>query len=119
LLNDERTGLIVEYDYSTDSYSVLCVWDDANQATNMAAKTGRLLQEGDTIQFLFPASNATTGINDVIPLETMEWHEDARVVYEGLGDGTFAFRYAITDVLGNETKSDLVYQKYENGRPVK
>ena len=119
LLNDEQTGIIVEYDFSTGEYAVLCVWDDANQVTGMAGKTGRLLQEGDTIQFLFPAANATTGASDIIPLETMQWHEDAVIAYESLGDGTFAFRYAITDVLGNETTTDLVYQRYQNGNAVK
>ncbi len=118
LLNDERTGLIVEYDYSTNEYAVLCAWDDANQVTNMAGKTGRLLQEGDKVQFLFPAANATTGASDVIPLETMNWHEDAPVVYEGLGDGKFAFRYVITDVLGNDTQTDLVYRTIKDGRVV-
>ena len=119
LLNDEQTGLIVEYEFSTNEYNVLCVWDEANQATGMAGKTGRLLEEGDKVQFLFPAENAKTGINDVIPLETMTWHEDAKVVYEKLGDGNFAFRYEITDVLGNKIDTDLVYQRYKNGRVVK
>lgn len=118
-LNGEQTGLIVEYDFSTNEYGVLCVWDDANQVTGMAAKTGRLLEEGDEVQFLFPAMNAKTQINQTIPLETMTWHEDAVITYEGLGDGTFAFRYVITDVLGNEIKTDLVYQRYENGKAVK
>ena len=118
-LNGEQTGLIVEYDFSTNEYSALCVWDDANEVTGMAAKTGPLLQEGDEIQFLFPAMNAKTQINQTIPLETMTWHEDALITYEGLGDGTFAFRYVITDVLGNETKTDLVYQRYQNGQAVR
>ena len=112
MLNGEQTGLIVEQDFTSQEYAVLCVWDDANQATNMAGKTGRLLEEGDTVQFLFPAANATTGKSDVIPLETMEWHEDAPVIMEELGSGTFAFRYTITDVLGKETETDLVYQRY-------
>ena len=118
MLNSRQTGLIVEYDYATDEYSVLCVWDDASTTSGMAGKTGQLLQEGDTIQFLFPASNATTGASDVIPLETMQWHEDATIAYAGLGDGTFAYRYRITNVLGNVQETDLVYQKFENGRPV-
>lgn len=119
LLNDEKTGLIVEYEFATNEYNVLCAWDEANQSTGMAGKTGRLLEEGDKIQFLFPAENAKTGISDMIPLETMQWHEDAPVVYEGLGDGNFAFRYEITDVLGNKIQTDLVYQTYKNGRVVK
>ena len=119
LLNDEQTGLVVEYEYKSKKFSVLCVMDEANQETGMAGKTGRLLTEGDKIQFLFPAENAKSGVSDVIPLETMEWHEDAAVAYEGLGDGSFAFRYKITDVLGNEMNTDLVYQNYKNGRVVK
>ena len=118
LLNDEQTGIIVEYEYSTNEYNVLCVWDEANQATGMAGKTGRLLEEGDKVQFLFPAENAKTGISDVIPLETMTWHEDAVVAYEGLGDGNFAFRYEITDVLGNKIDTELVYQRYKDGKVV-
>ena len=118
LLNDEQTGIIVEYEYSTNEYNVLCVWDEANQATGMAGKTGRLLEEGDKMQFLFPAENAKTGISDVIPLETMTWHEDAVVAYEGLGDGNFAFRYEITDVLGNKIDTELVYQRYKDGKVV-
>lgn len=118
-LNGERTGLIVEYDFSTNEYSPLCVWDDADQVTGMAAKGGKLLQEGDEVQFLFPAMNASTNISDIVPLETMKWHDDAVIAYEGLGDGTFAFRYAITDVLGNEIKTDLVYQRYEGGKAQK
>ena len=44
----------------------------------------------------------------------MTWHEDPTITYEGLGDGTFAFRYNVTDVLGNEHKSDLVFEKFVN-----
>ena len=119
LLNGEKTGLVVECNTKTNKYNVLCVWDEANQATGMAGKTGRQLTEGDEIQFLFPAENAKTGVSDTIPLETMNWHEDAVVAYEGLGDGSFAFRYQITDVLGNKIDTDLVYQNYKNGRVVK
>ena len=118
-LNGEQTGLIVEYDFSTNEYSALCVWDDANQVTGMAAKTGRLLQEGDEVQFLFPVMNAKTLISSTTALDTMTWHEDANIGYENIGDGTFAFRYVITDVLGNEMKTDLVYQRYANGHAVR
>ena len=93
--------------------------DEPNQETGMAGKTGRLLEKGDKVQFLFPAENAKTGISDVIPLETMEWHDNVSVVYEGLGDGNFAFRYEITDVLGNKINTELVYQRYKNGKVVK
>lgn len=119
LLNGEQTGLVIEYEYATNEYNVLCVWDEANQETGMAGKTGRLLEEGDKVQFLFPAENAKTGISDVIPLETMEWHEDAVVLYEGLGDGNFAFRYEITDVLGNKVNTELVFQRYKDGKVAK
>jgi hypothetical protein len=119
LLNGERTGLVIEYAYATNSYKVLCVMDEPNQETGMAGKTGRLLEQGDKVQFLFPAENAKTGISDVIPLETMEWHDNVSVAYEGLGDGNFAFRYEITDVLGNKINTELVYQRYKNGKVVK
>ena len=119
LLNGEQTGLVINYDFQSNEYNALCVWDEANQATGMSAKTGRLLEEGDQVQFLFPAENAKTGINAVIPLETMTWHEDAEIVYEGLGDGSFAFRYQITDVLGNRMNTPLVHQTYKNGKVAK
>ena len=114
-LNGERTGLVVEYDYSTNEYAVICEWDSNNADTGMAGRTGNLLQEGDKIEFLFPAANVTTGAQDVIPLGTMTWHEDPTIAYEGLGDGTFVIRYAITDVLGNVQKSDLVFERFQNG----
>ena len=117
-LNDERTGLLVEYDYSTNEFGVLCAWDENNPDTGMAGRTGRLLVEGDSIQFLFPAENTETGEQSVIPLGTMTWHEDPAITYQNVGDGTFAFRYVITDVLGNEQRTDLVYETYQNGKYV-
>jgi hypothetical protein len=117
-LNGERTGLLVEYDYSTNEFGVLCAWDENDTTTGMAGRTGRLLQGGDEVQFLFPATNTQTGEQSIIPLGTMAWHEDPKVAYEDLGDGTFAFRYVITDVLGNEQKTDLVYERFENGKYV-
>ena len=114
-LNGTRSGLIVEYDYSTNEYSVICAWDDNNVETGMAGMAGILLEEGDEIQFLFPAANVTTGNQDTIPLATMKWHDDVEIGYEGLGDGTFAFRYTITDVLGSKKATDLVFQEYKNG----
>ena len=115
-LNGERTGMVVEYDYSTNEYGVVCLWDENNADTGMAGRTGNLLQEGDQIEFLFPAANVSTGAQDVIPLGTMTWHEDPTITYEGLGDGTFAFRFDVTDVLGNEHKSDLVFEKFVNSK---
>ena len=115
-LNGERTGMVVEYDYSTNEYGVVCLWDENNTETGMAGRTGNLLQEGDQIEFLFPAANVSTGAQDVIPLGTMTWHEDPTITYEGLGDGTFAFRFDVTDVLGNEHKSDLVFEKFVNSK---
>ena len=114
-VNGERTGLLVEYDFSTDEFSVICAWDANDGDTGMAGRTGRLLEEGDEIQFLFPSLNTVTQEQDVIALGTMTWHEDPTIVYENLGDGTFAFRYVITDILGNEQKTDLVYSRYVNG----
>ena len=115
-LNGERTGLVLEYDYSTNEYGVICLWDENNAETGMAGRTNNLLEDGDQIEFLFPAANVTTGAQDVIPLGTMTWHDDPEITYEGLGDGTFAFRYSVTDVLGTEHKTDLVFEKFENGK---
>ena len=117
LLNDEQTGLVMEYDFTTDEFSVVCVHSEANPETGMTGKTGQLLQEGDTIQFLFPAQNQTLGTENVIPLESMTWHEDAVITYTDLGDATFGYRYTITDLLGQTIQTDMVYQKYSNGRP--
>ena len=117
LLNDEQTGLIMEYDYTTDEFSVVCVYSEANPETGMSEKPGQILQEGDKIQFLFPARNETLGTDSVIPLESMTWHEDAVIDYANLGDATFAYRYTITDLLGETMQTDLVYQTYKNGSP--
>jgi len=114
-LNGERTGLLVEYDYSTNEYGVLCAWDENDADTGMAGRTGRLLQNGDEVQFLFPSYNTETGEQSFIPLGTMSWHDNPKIAYESLGDGVFAFRYTITDVLGNRQQTDLVYERFENG----
>ena len=59
--------------------------------------------------------------NQLAVVEIIDAHRVADVVKRGLGlgDGNFAFRYEITDVLGNKIQTDLVYQTYKNGRVVK
>jgi len=118
-LNGERTNLLVEYDYSTNEFGVLCAWDENEVDTGMAGLTGRTLVEGDEIQFLFPTVNTSTEEQSFIPLGTMSWHENPKITYEYLGDGTYGFRYAITDVLGNVQLTDLVFERYENGTSVR
>ena len=117
-LNGERTNLLLEYDYSTNEFGVLCAWDENEVSTGMAGLTGRTLKEGDEIQFLFPTTNTSTEEQSFIPLGTMSWHEDPKITYEYMGDGTYGFRYAITDVLGNVQLTDLVFERYENGKYV-
>lgn len=115
-LNGERTGLVVEYDLSTSKYSVVCVWDENDASTGMAGRTGRTLETGDEVQFIFPSTNTVTGEQGAIPLGTMRWHDNPTIANEDMGDGTYAFRYKITDVLGNTRQTDFVYERYENGR---
>lgn len=117
-LNGDRTNLLVEYDFAISQFSVVCAWDENDAETGMAGQTGRLLEEGDEVQFLFPALSLSTNEESVIELGTMKWHDDPTVAYEYLGDGTFAFRYAITDVLGNEQVSDFVYESFVDGKYV-
>ena len=115
-LNGEETNMLVAYDFTSESYSILGVADTIDSDTGMASKTTKKLSAGDKITLITYAMSLD-GQN------TLVQYESDPVTYTGpdqfaeteLYDGEYAYQYKVTDTTGKDTTSDYAYITYENG----
>lgn len=115
-LNGTSTNMVVSYDFTTSSYSIIGVEDSIDQNTGMAGKTTKKLARGDQIVLVSDA----VSLSDTS--QVIEYDSDP-ITYTGpdqfteidLYDGQYAYQYTVTDTTGKQTNSDYAFIDYENG----
>ncbi len=107
-----RTNLLVSYDYHTDSYEVLCAYENADE-TGMAPKTTEALREGDELRFL--VERQVDGEMQSGSTGTIVWNDDVVVEPRHVGEGNFVYIVEVTDIFGNVYTPDPVLFTFADG----
>jgi hypothetical protein len=102
------------YDCNTNLYSVIGTWDGITES-GMSSKEIRKLKTGDTIVFLFGASDFASGDAYVVEFGGFTVSGDIMVEEAILFDAVFYYEYEITDIFGRVYTSDLAKIVSENG----
>ncbi|PKM86302.1 MAG: hypothetical protein CVU87_12435 [Firmicutes bacterium HGW-Firmicutes-12] len=113
-LNGQETNLRMVYDCNTNLYSVIGTWDGITES-GMSSKEIRKLKTGDTIVFLFGASDFASGDAYVVEFGGFTVSGDIMVEEAILFDAVFYYEYEITDIFGRVYTSDLAKIVSENG----
>ena len=107
-----RTNLLSMYDYATNSYEVLCVYDDAEDG--MVAKATAALSEGDQLRFL--VSRTIGGKTESGSTGTITWTDDTKMTMAFAGNVTYVYMVTVTDLFGNEYTPDPALITYSGGK---
>ncbi|HWP50448.1 MAG TPA: clostripain-related cysteine peptidase [Clostridia bacterium] len=113
-LNGVETNLRMSYDYTTSQYAVIGTWDGIDES-GMSSKEIRKLETGDSIEFLFGASDFATGESYSFPFGGFTVDGDVIVEETTLFDGIFYYEYEITDTFGKVYTSDMAKIVSQNG----
>ena len=108
LLNGEAYNLHVAYDFSTETWSILGA-SQGLDASGMASKELRLLQEGDTITTIWKMASFT-GDDDFEMFSADELTVTAETAFgeAPLFDGQYRMVIEMRDATGNQAYSDAV-----------
>ena len=108
-----KTNVLSMYDYPTNSYKVLCVYDDADE-TGMAGKTTASLKEGD--QLNFRVSRMINGEVQGGSTGTITWTKDTPMTEAFAGNVTYVYMATVTDIFGNEYTPQPALLTYSGGK---
>ena len=116
-LNGEEMFIKAVYDYNTEDYRILGVYDGMDDETGQSGRDVKKLKAGDKITFLFGVFDLESDDDDVdfVELGEITWSDDMVMTDEDLGDGDFFYMYCLEDVFGNELTGDPVYIEIKDG----
>ena len=116
-LNGEEMFIKAVYDYNTEDYRILGVYDGMDDETGQSGRDVKKLKAGDKITFLFGVFDLESDDDDVdfVELGEITWSDDMVMKDEDLGDGDFFYMYCLEDVFGNELTGDPVYIEIKDG----
>lgn len=120
-LNGKDTSLRLKFDGKTQKYTALGCYDgldggsEGNRTGGAAAKGMRKLKNGDKIKLVYLAASIESEDDDV------SWYTGEEIVWTGkneiadieLNPGTYFYEWQITDIFGNEERSDLAQMEYD------
>ncbi|MEG1924696.1 MAG: clostripain-related cysteine peptidase [Ruthenibacterium sp.] len=114
-VNDRATNLRMMYHNDTGTYEVIGTWDGIDAQSGMSSRTVGKLKDGDVVTFIFTAADLESG--EAYEFEGDGFTVDGPVIAEEatLFDGTYYYRYAITDIFGNSYESDMAMMTSTNG----
>ena len=107
-----RTNLLSMYDYATNSYHVLCVYDEAEDG--MVAKATAALTEGDTLRFLVSRNDHGREVSG--STGTIRWTDDTEMTMAFAGNVTYVYMLTVTDLFGNEYTPDPALITFAGGK---
>ena len=108
-----NTNVLSMYDYTTNRYEVLCVYEDADE-TGMVGKSTVSLSKGDKLKFL--TSRNVNGKVESGSTGTITWSDDVKMIETYAGDATYVYIATITDIFGNEYRPDAALITYKDGK---
>ena len=106
-----EVNLLISYDYDTDSYEVVCVYQNVDES-GMSGKPTASLSTGDTLRFL--VSHEVDGQTETGSTGTITWTSDTEVTMAYLGDAQFVYIATVRDIFGEEHMVGAAVFTYEN-----
>ena len=100
------------YDYTTNSYDVLCVYDEAEDG--MVAKASAALSKGDELRFLVSRNDHGREVGG--STGTIRWTDDTKMTMAFAGNVTYVYMLTVTDLFGNEYTPDPALITFTGGK---
>ena len=108
LLNGEACNLQVVYDFESEQWTILGAREGID-ASGMAAKELRVLQEGDELSLIwYMASASGEDEPEAYIADTLTVTPQTAFYESALPDGDYAMVFQMRDAMGNYAESDLV-----------
>ena len=110
-VNGKETNLHAIYDYSSEEYRVLGMYDGVEGGEASGSMTSRgitPLQSGDEVVFLLPAYEADTDEDAWYTTDAVTWSENVVMQGEDMGDGCYMYMFEIEDIFGVEYDAEPV-----------
>jgi hypothetical protein len=114
-VNSEPTNLRMLYHLDTAEYEIIGTWDGIDSDTGMSSREVKKLQDGDLVEFLFNATDLTTGESSSFVGGSFTVSGPVIAEEAALFDGVYYYQYEITDVFGKTYQSDFSVINTANG----
>ena len=95
------------YDFKTEEYSVIGMYESADEKTGMASKSARDLKPGDHLELVFPIFwDGDSSHDGQYVWGEITWQKDTEFGEIPLDDGFYYYNLVIQDVFGNKIHTD-------------
>ncbi len=114
-VNGKSMNMRAEYDKRLQSYNIIGICDGIDEETGQAGRDVRKLKAGDEVEFLLNKYDFNSGLQEYVSIGEITWSNDVFMNDGMLEDGIYQYTFCMKDIFGNETESEPVYKKIENG----